>query len=180
MKHLLLPRWAVPQNNVALAQFYRGQVDEAIAIEEKVLRDVDRDNLHAIANLVLFHAVLGHREQAEAYGAKLEKLKPEFYDESLKMAQSFIWLGRDRPVYDILKKAEPPDQAAANERQWLLGIAAANLGRKNLAETPIAGAPISRRSLPFQSGEPHPRGTARPPGAVPILPRAASNTEGRD
>ncbi|MCL4458309.1 MAG: tetratricopeptide repeat protein [Chloroflexi bacterium] len=138
----LLPKWAVPRNNVALAQFYLGKTKEAITTEEEVLTDLDPDNIHALANLIHFHVVLGQMEQAQAYGDRLKILTPAFFDDHLKMAEAFASLKRDQAVYNVLSEAKPTDAGAEIEREWLLGVAAANLRKIGQAQSHLARADV--------------------------------------
>ncbi|MGQ9675430.1 MAG: tetratricopeptide repeat protein [Chloroflexota bacterium] len=179
----MVPKWPVPRNNAALAQFYLGKTEQAIALEEGVLAELDPDNVMALGNLVHFHAVLGQMDKAESYADRLAKIRPSSYDERLKMAEAFTALKRDQAVYDVLVEAKAPDAKAAGDREWTLAIALANMKRMAAAKSHLRRANVEgdafrqgvaaliREGLPGPGGR-YPYYSAAqdlPPGAVDCL-----------
>lgn len=138
----MVPKWPVPRNNAALAQFYLGKTEQAIALEEGVLAELDPDNVMALGNLVYFHAVLSQMDKAETYADRLAKIRPSSYDERLKMAEAFTALKRDQAVYDVLVEAKAPDAKAAGDREWTLAIASANMKRMAAAKSHLRRANV--------------------------------------
>lgn len=138
----MVPRWPVPRNNAALAQFYLGKTEQAIALEEGVLAELDPDNVMALGNLVHFHAVLGQMDKAESYADRLARIRPSSYDERLKMAEAFTTLKRDQAVYDVLVEAKAPNAKAAGDREWTLAVAAANTKRMAAAKSHLRRANV--------------------------------------
>ena len=62
-------------NNLALAYFYFGQIDEAFATLDDVL-EKSPGNLHALCNLVVFHHYQQNEEKLEELVETLAKIRP--------------------------------------------------------------------------------------------------------
>ncbi len=146
----LVPGWPPPRNNVATALFGLERYDEAIAEAEAVLRELDPDNLHALANLVRYHLIVGHAERAREVGERLAHLPaPEDMDDAVKQAEGLALAERDEDVYRILSRAEKkfgdlPPIAALH-----LGIAEANLGHPKRALAHLQSAQAQGFSTPL-------------------------------
>ena len=55
----LAPHYAPPRNNLALAYFYNGQAEPAVATLDATLREVSGDNVYALATLAFVRWALG-------------------------------------------------------------------------------------------------------------------------
>lgn len=175
----MVPRWPVPRNGVAMAQYHLGKVDEAIATEEYVLAELDPDNMCALANLARIHASRGEMDRAETYARRLQGLTPASYEECLMKAHAFIAVKWDQAVYDTLVKARPSTPAAVENREWLLGVAAANLNQSSRAKFHLRRANVEVN--PFRSAVANliRRGLPGPRGRYPYV-NAALNLPHRE
>ncbi|MBM4464036.1 MAG: tetratricopeptide repeat protein [Chloroflexi bacterium] len=129
----LVPNWAPPRNNLALAYFALGQWDQAIASEKEVLERIDPQNVHALSNLARFLSASGERDEAQTYLKRLEQIGPTDADSYFKMAEAYAALEEDRGVYTIVKKAQQAGVEVNVTMLHFLGTAAANLGKEREA-----------------------------------------------
>ena len=125
----LVPRWPSPRNNRAVALLLSGQVADAILTLERLLSEVDGDNIYAISNLVQCYDAVGDTPRTEEHLRRLERLPAKSTADWEKMAEAFASLDRDQEVYDLLKHAERGAEPLRTAGLRLLAIAAANLGR---------------------------------------------------
>ena len=131
----LLDDWPPPHNNLALALFFDGQPEEAIATERRLLSHAP-DNVHALSNTTRFLAWTGQEAEARALLPRLEELQPRNADERLKLAEAAAALGEDERVFQLLRSLDGPDVAwelppgLARNVQWFLAVAEANTGRR--------------------------------------------------
>jgi len=136
------PESAAARNNLALAKYYLGQLDEAIVLTRDVLNR-DPNNVHALCNLAVFsrHNGQDRSEHRELLGL-LRKLMPLQFDQGYKLATTLGILGEHRAAYRVfLQLVEFGDRhdpalyfalaaASANvnrlktARQWLLEVEA--------------------------------------------------------
>jgi tetratricopeptide (TPR) repeat protein len=131
----LVPNWAPPRNNLALAYFALGQWDEAIVTEEEVLERIDSQNVHALANLVRFLTASGKKAEAQTYLSRLEQAETDDPDAYIKMAEAYATLEEDQKVYTLLKKVQSEGIRLNDTLLHFLGAASANLGKEREAST---------------------------------------------
>jgi tetratricopeptide (TPR) repeat protein len=134
-------------NNLSLAYWQMGQMDEAIAAAAQVLTR-QADNHHALSNLVRFHFVMGKFDEARQYLAPLMQIKndnPELY---FKKIEALAYLGDDKDliaVYEELQKMpEKPSIMALSSH-----LAAAAYYRQN---QPKKAWRLWREALKLQPG----------------------------
>ncbi|MDB5085871.1 MAG: hypothetical protein JWN30_2757, partial [Bacilli bacterium] len=82
-----------PRNNLSLAYYYLGNLDQAMSIADDVLAK-DPDNIHARCNMAVFYQHLGKQEELNELLAGLAKIYPLQYDHSFKLATTMGILGR--------------------------------------------------------------------------------------
>ncbi len=99
------PEFMPARNNLALASWTEGNVEEAIATSKAVL-DVEPDNTHALSNLVHFLVVSGDREGAQVYGDRLKTSSEEGWDPWTKRVEGLTYLADDAGVVEMLDRAE--------------------------------------------------------------------------
>lgn len=93
-------------NNMALAYFYLGQVDQAVEVLEELL-EKNPGNLHGLCNLAVFFY---HHRRDEELGKileGLEKVQPLSTDHQYKLGATFAIVGRYEQAYywlNLLKK----------------------------------------------------------------------------
>ncbi|HUS16201.1 MAG TPA: hypothetical protein VM536_14480 [Chloroflexia bacterium] len=161
----LAPRYPQPRNNLSLAYFYNGQRDQAVSTLETTLRDVDPDNVYALATLAFVRWAGG--EEGEASRAVLSRavalLEPGsrildrtrvaevagvLGDHALAHA---VLAGPGVPAPDPTDPLEGPAGAVVHIR--LLAAALANLGQSEEAaallrdSTTLPGDAAARRLL---------------------------------
>ena len=129
----VLPDHSPTLNNRAMSYFYSGYLDEAIADEERVLKQ-DSGNVHALTNLTRFHYLRDDKSAMERYFGQLQALAPDDWSGQFnpiaKMLEAYAVAGTDEEIYTFLKQhvdAEP------GRGYYMLGAAAANLGQRREA-----------------------------------------------
>ena len=127
------PAWPSPRNNVTVALIYLARYEEARREARAVLRDLDADNVHALANLVHLCVILGEPAEAAAAADRLAALAPSDPDELKKQVQGLAWLDRDADIDRILKAAQRKRIPIAPDAYVHWGVAAANQGRRREA-----------------------------------------------
>jgi tetratricopeptide (TPR) repeat protein len=86
------------RNNLALAYYYMGQFDKAMATILKVL-ELDEGNLHALCNLAIFYQHLGDREKLAELLELLRKTYPFHQEHAFKLATTLGILGEHEGAY---------------------------------------------------------------------------------
>lgn len=132
-----VPTLASAFNNISLAHFAEGRLDQAIATARRVLEECDADNFHALANLIRFLCVTGRADQARPFAERLKAVHSERVDTWVKKAEGLSFLGDDAGVLEVFAEAE----AAGMLRKpfadpflyHLAGVAAARLGHEREA-----------------------------------------------
>lgn len=136
------PDAVAARNNLALARYYLGQMDEAVALTRRVL-DIEPMNIHALCNLAVFIRHAGRdQEEYRQLVSLLRKLTPLQFDQGYKLATTLGILGEHKAAYRVfLQLVEFGDRhdpalyfalaaACANRnrlkaaRQWLLEVEA--------------------------------------------------------
>lgn len=120
-------------NNLALALFFEGEPARAIAIEERVLREIDNENVHALVNLVRFYLSYGRWDEANHY---FERLKTQAHPHNPyweKIAEGYALMGEDEELYQFLSLARFHYDELPPIALFWLGVAAANTGRQEMA-----------------------------------------------
>lgn len=87
------PESLAPRNNLSLAYFYLGRLDEAISLTEEVLSK-DASNIHALCNLAVYFQHIGKKVELETLLDGLSKIYPLHYDHTFKLATTMGILGR--------------------------------------------------------------------------------------
>ena len=132
-----VPTFASALNNISLAHFAEGRLDQAIVTARRVLDECDADNFHALANLIHFLCVAGRVDEARPFAERLKTVRSERVDIWVKKAEGLSYLGDDAGVLEVFAEAE----AAGMLRKpfadpflyHLAGVAAARLGHKREA-----------------------------------------------
>ena len=126
----ILPEWASPHNNRALIWFHLGKVEEAINEEQAVLKNLDQNNVHALANLVMFYFSLWLQDQLEQTATRLRQLILESPLEGIdleKAVEAFGILDDDDTLWYIASMVvDAPKEALTSMGWYTLGAAAAN------------------------------------------------------
>lgn len=97
------PDYLAAGNNLALAYYYMGQFDDAIAALNDVLTR-DGGNLHALCNLAVFERNAGHEDVVSQLIAVLVKMEPLHREHGYKLATTMGILGEHGEAYRHLKR----------------------------------------------------------------------------
>jgi tetratricopeptide (TPR) repeat protein len=92
-------------NNESQAYMVEGRLDKAIETAERVLT-FEPDNVHALANLVVYTCRLGRFDEARVWAARLRASEAPAADRWLKAAEAFSYLGNDEAVLDASRAAD--------------------------------------------------------------------------
>lgn len=120
-------------NNLALAHFYLGQIDEAYATLEEVL-EKSPGNLHALCNLVVFHHYQQHEEKLEELVETLSKIRPMFMEHRFKLGATFALIGKYSLAYKWLKQLQKQGFEGDSSYYFWLATSAYHLGHEQTAK----------------------------------------------
>mgnify|MGYP006289973923 CR=1 FL=1 len=165
--------WPPPHNNLAMALFFNGQFEEAMAQVRQVL-SLDPQNVQALSNGVRHLVWHGQESEARELWTRLETLTPRSAEERLKIAEASASLEEDEAVYRVLEPlgessaAEPLPPGLAPRALFFLAVAEANTGRRKEARRRFQGlATFDPRAevflLALEEGKPGPGWTHRFP-----------------
>ncbi|MCY0877021.1 MAG: DDE transposase family protein [Firmicutes bacterium] len=121
------------RNNLALAKYYLGNMDEAIDITRQVLA-LDNMNIHALCNLAVF--IRHHGSWQEEYKrliAMLKKLMPLQFDQGYKLATTLGILGEHQAAYHLFMRLIEFGDRHDPSLYFALAAACANLDRLKAA-----------------------------------------------
>jgi tetratricopeptide (TPR) repeat protein len=129
--------WFVPAfNNVSAMFWEQGQPEPAISTALKVL-DAEPQNVHALSNLVRYHVLSGHSDEAPQFAARLKASTAPAFDRTLKIAEALTYLGDDQGVLDAFQSADRETELnvpSAGMLYHLAAVAAFRLGKTADAE----------------------------------------------
>jgi Flp pilus assembly protein TadD len=143
----LAPAWPVVWNHLAILLFQFNAVDEAIAACSRVLAEIAADEPLLRSTLVRLYAVVGRLAEAEAQLATLLAQPDADASVQEEKARALAVLEHDQEIYDRLAPLNRDgEQSLHPVGRYLLGIAAANLGK--LEEARAAWRNLWREGLP--------------------------------
>jgi tetratricopeptide (TPR) repeat protein len=99
------PDFAPALNNLSQSYLLEGKLDQAITTAQRVLA-FDPGNIHALANLVVYHCRLGQPDEAGAWAERLKQSDQEGSEKQLKIAEALSFLGDDAGVLEAFDAAE--------------------------------------------------------------------------
>ncbi|WP_064093020.1 tetratricopeptide repeat protein [Rossellomorea aquimaris] len=99
------PEFWSAYNNLALAYFYLGNIDEASATLEEVL-EKNPGNLHALCNTAVFYFYQKRHEDLQHLIDGLEKVRPLLHEHRFKLGATFALIGHSRKAYEWLKSLQ--------------------------------------------------------------------------
>ncbi len=106
------PDFLAARNNLALAYYYIGRLDDAVEMIQKVLQ-VEPYNLHALCNLAIIHQYTGEVKERDHLICTLKKIVPYNLDNMHKLATTMGILGEHEIAYfmfqRLLKSGEVPN-----------------------------------------------------------------------
>lgn len=119
-------------NNLALAHFYLGQIEEAYATLEEVL-EKSPGNLHALCNLVVFYHYQQNEEKLDGLVEMLAKIRPMFMEHRFKLGATFALIGKYSLAYKWLKQLQKQGFEGDSSFYFWLATSAYHLGREQTA-----------------------------------------------
>ncbi len=128
------PEANAARNNLALARYYLGQIDEAVQLTREVL-DREPSNIHALCNLAVF--LRHHGKGNEEYRQLMEllcKLSPLQFDQGYKLATTLGILGEHKAAYSLFLQLVEFGDRHDPSLYFALAAASANLGRLKQAK----------------------------------------------
>lgn len=89
-------------NNLALAYFYLGEIEQASALLNEVLRETNGTNLHALCNLAVIAYSQGRREELAAFIEVLSKIQPYNFEHRHKLGVTLALIGEHEIAFKWL------------------------------------------------------------------------------
>ncbi|CAM4087371.1 tetratricopeptide repeat protein [Saccharibacillus endophyticus] len=130
------PGFAAAANNLALAYYYMGMTDRALATVEEVLRN-EPGNLHGLCNLAIFrrHSGPAGAEEAALLGRRLATIVPFHREHAFKLATTLGILGEHEAAYQHFRRLLAGDESSADPSvHHYCAVAALLSGRIDTAE----------------------------------------------
>lgn len=117
------------RNNLALAKYYLGHMDEAVELTRKVL-DIERMNIHGLCNLAVFIRHQGQeQEEYKQLIGMLKKLMPLQFDQGYKLATTLGILGEHQAAYRLFQQLVEYGDRHDPSLYFAMAAACANLNR---------------------------------------------------
>lgn len=143
------PHFARGYTNLAFARFHEGAAAEALELVRHVVAKLEPENVYALGSMVHYSTVLGFEEEAQAAAEALKRIRAADPGAHFKQVEAFARL---RWHEEILRTASRVHQAPVGVREdlyYVLGVAAANLGRYDDALSFLEQAESSRNHGPL-------------------------------
>ncbi|SFC26198.1 Tetratricopeptide repeat-containing protein [Bacillus sp. OV322] len=119
-------------NNLALAYFYLGKIDEAFETLEDVL-EKSPGNLHALCNLVVFNHYQHNEEKVEELVEALDKIRPMLFEQRFKLGATFALIGKYSLAFKWLRQLQKQGFEGDGTFYYWLAASAFHLGHENTA-----------------------------------------------
>jgi tetratricopeptide (TPR) repeat protein len=128
------PDFLAARNNLALAYYYMGLFDKALATIRQVL-ELEPGNLHALCNLAIFHQHNGDQEQLNELVLSLRKTYPMHYDHVFKLATTMGILSEHETAYRLFRRLLKTGESGLDPCLYhYTAVAACNIGKYDEAE----------------------------------------------
>ena len=182
----LIPNWSSPRNNRSYVLYFMGRVSEALAEANAVLEQ-HPDTLHALKNLVIFHAGLGEDDKAREYSTRMTAHLDTLPRDADEVDMIILVLGLmrdDEALWALAQKYLKLDADSLMENSWYaFGVAAIRAGHLKEARKLLekieqyyepAAPLVAEVRKALKTGKPM---SLKPelPGAVLLLPLAVIN-----
>lgn len=172
----LIPHWSSPRNNRSYVHYFMGRVSEALTEANAVLEQHPND-LHALKNLVIFHAGLSQDDRAREYSMRMAAQLDTLPQDAVEVDTIILVLGLMRDVDRLWALAQhyvKLDVETLMENSWYaLAVAAIHAGhlkeaRKLLEKIEQDYEPAAPLAVEVRKA----LKTADPPSLKPELPGA--------
>ena len=118
-----------PRNNLSLAKYYLGHIDEATEYAHQVL-EIDPTNIHALCNLAVFARYRGkEQDEYKQLVGLLKKIHPLQFDHGFKLATTLGILGEHKAAYQIFLQLIEFGDRHDPTLYFALAVADVNLNR---------------------------------------------------
>ena len=117
------PDFAPALNNLSQSYMLEGRLDQAIATSRRVL-EFDAGNIHALANLIVYHCRLGQLDEAQQWAVRLLESDRPAADRATKIAEALSYLGDDQGVLEVFKAAKSDEDLSDPSDALLYHLAA--------------------------------------------------------
>jgi tetratricopeptide (TPR) repeat protein len=128
------PEFWSAYNNLALAYFYLGEVEEAAMTLEGVL-EKNPGNLHALCNTAVFYYYQKRDDELAELVTGLEKVRPLLLEHRFKLGATFALIGKYDKAYEWLKSLQRQGFEGDGGFYYWLSYSAFHTGRRKTAET---------------------------------------------
>lgn len=129
----LYPEFWSAYNNLALAYFYVGNVDEAFDTLNRVL-EKNPGNLHALCNgMVFYHYQMNEEKIHEVYSV-LKKVRPFLEEHRLKLGATFALTGYYEDAYQWLRLLQKHGHEGDGTFYYWLSKSAYQIGKEKVAQ----------------------------------------------
>jgi tetratricopeptide (TPR) repeat protein len=135
----IVPLFPAPYNNLAMALFGMGHVEQAIQVVEHVDRNLDPANAFTLGCLVHFYLLVGRDEDARSALNRLVKQAPRDEFATLKKCEALARVRDHSRVLDTALSMPRAEELGA-EIAYFAGTALANLGRLDEAAPQLEAA----------------------------------------
>jgi tetratricopeptide (TPR) repeat protein len=126
------PEFWSAYNNLALAYFYLGEVEEASATLEEVL-EKNPGNLHALCNTAVFYYYQKRQDELDELVAGLEKVRPLLHEHRFKLGATFALIGHSEKAFEWLKSLQKIGFEGDASYYYWLAHSAYETGREQTA-----------------------------------------------
>ncbi|HDR7621488.1 TPA: tetratricopeptide repeat protein [Bacillus mycoides] len=96
------PEFWSGHNNLAIAHFQSGNVDQALKLTEMIL-EKNPGNMHALCNTLIFLYSIGEHKQVESLAGQLVSVYPISFEHRLKLGTTLATIGHFEPAYKWFK-----------------------------------------------------------------------------
>ncbi|MCS1352205.1 lipopolysaccharide assembly protein LapB [Mechercharimyces sp. CAU 1602] len=121
------PEFLAARNNLALAYYYMGKLEDAIQTVEAVLA-IDASNLHALCNLAVLYEQAREGEQQKQLIASLKKIVPLHKEHMYKLATTMGVLGEHDIAYREFRRLVRVESDPEPSLYHYAAVAAYHLG----------------------------------------------------
>lgn len=137
----LAPAFVPAANNLALALFYRGDLDSAIAVQRESAKSSPLLNAFGLANLASFLYVAGREKEAERCLDRVRGMEMLSDDICVKVCETLARFKRHQDILELAATAGFVENASSC---FFTGVAAANMGDRERALRDLKRAVFSR------------------------------------
>ncbi len=111
------PNFTAPMNNQCQILWLEGEISEAIAMGRKVLA-LEPENVHALSNLTRYLFMMGAKEAAQEFSARLKDSTAPAWDVWKKKIEALSFIGDDDGVLSLLEQARKTGEMDDDAMMW--------------------------------------------------------------